>query len=61
MLFKEIIADYSQNQIKPINTLCGQNTELLIVKLGGIYKLPLYFNELKNTVARHTAEGLISS
>jgi hypothetical protein len=37
MLFKEIIPVYSENHMKPINTLCGQNTELLIVKAGGTY------------------------
>jgi hypothetical protein len=34
MLFREIIAVYSENLQKPINTLCGQNAELLIVKVG---------------------------
>jgi hypothetical protein len=34
ILFKEIIAVYSENHMKPINTLCGQNAELLIVKAG---------------------------
>jgi hypothetical protein len=33
MLFKKIIAVYSENHMKPINTLCGQNTELLIIKV----------------------------
>jgi hypothetical protein len=37
MLFKEIIAVYSENHVKPINTLCEQNSELLIVKAGGTY------------------------
>jgi hypothetical protein len=27
MLFKKIIAIYSENHIKRINTLCGQNSE----------------------------------
>jgi len=27
----------SQIHTKPINTLCGQNVELLIVKPGGVY------------------------
>jgi hypothetical protein len=35
MLFKEIIAVYSENHMEPINTLCGQIAELLIVKAGG--------------------------
>jgi len=33
MLYREIIAVYSQIHIKHINTLCGQNVELLNVKL----------------------------
>jgi hypothetical protein len=36
-LFREIIAVYSENHTKPINTLCGQNAELLDVKTGGAY------------------------
>jgi hypothetical protein len=34
MLFKEIIAVYSEKHMKPINKICGQNAELLIVKAG---------------------------
>jgi hypothetical protein len=37
MLFREIIAVYSENHMKPINTLCGKNAELLTVKAGGAY------------------------
>ena len=33
MLYREIIAVYSQIHTKYINTLCGQNVELLNVKL----------------------------
>jgi hypothetical protein len=33
MLYREIIAVYSQIHTKHINTLCGQNVELLNVKL----------------------------
>jgi hypothetical protein len=38
MLFKEMIADYYENHMKQIDTLCGQNTELFIIKvaLGGL-------------------------
>jgi len=32
-LYREIIAVYSQIHTKHINTLCGQNVELLNVKL----------------------------
>jgi hypothetical protein len=34
-MFKEMIAVYIENPMKPINTLCGQNTELLIIEAGG--------------------------
>jgi hypothetical protein len=37
MLFKEIVSVYTENYIKPTNTLCGQNAKLLIVKAGGTY------------------------
>ena len=33
MLYSKIIAVYSQMHTKHINTLCGQNVELLNVKL----------------------------
>ena len=39
MLYREIIAVCSQIHTKHINTLCGQNVELLYVKLalkGGV-------------------------
>jgi hypothetical protein len=35
MLFKEVSFVYCENHIKPINTLCGQNAESLIVKADG--------------------------
>jgi hypothetical protein len=37
MLFKEIIAVYSENHTKHISTLCGYSAELVIVKAGGTY------------------------
>jgi len=37
MLNSEIIAVCSQIRTKHINTLCGQNVELLNVKPGGTY------------------------
>jgi hypothetical protein len=37
MFFNEIITVYSENHMKPMNLLCGQNAELLIVKAGGTY------------------------
>jgi hypothetical protein len=36
-LFKKIIAVYSENYMKYINTHYGQSAELLIVKTGGTY------------------------
>jgi hypothetical protein len=32
-----MIAVYSDNHTKAVNTLCGQNVELPIVKAGGTY------------------------
>jgi hypothetical protein len=37
MLYREIIAVCSEIHTKHINTLCGQNVELLNVKAGGTY------------------------
>jgi hypothetical protein len=37
MLYWEIIAICSQIHTKHTNTLCRQNVELLVVKLGGTY------------------------
>jgi len=37
MLYREIIAVCSEIHTKHINTVCGQNVELLNVKLVGTY------------------------
>ena len=37
MLYREIIAVCSEIHTKHINTLCGQNVELLNVKTAGTY------------------------
>ena len=37
MLYREIIAVCSEIHKKHINTVCGQNVELLCVKPGGTY------------------------
>jgi hypothetical protein len=37
MLFGETVAVYCENHTEHIDTLCGQNAELLCVKAGGIY------------------------
>jgi hypothetical protein len=39
MLYREIIAVCSQIHAKHINTPCGQNTEFLNVKAGGMYSM----------------------
>jgi hypothetical protein len=35
MLLREVIGDYFENDMLPINTLCGQNANLLCVKVCG--------------------------
>jgi len=37
MLYREVIAVCSQIHTKHVNTLCGQNVELLNINPGGIY------------------------
>jgi hypothetical protein len=37
MLIKEVTSVYFDNHTIPINALCGQNAEFLIVKGGGTY------------------------
>jgi hypothetical protein len=37
ILFREIIAVYSDNHTKPINAICGQNAKIPTVKAGGTY------------------------
>jgi hypothetical protein len=37
MLLREMIAVYYDNHTKHIHTLCGQNAEVMNVKLGGTY------------------------
>jgi hypothetical protein len=39
MLYREVIAVCSEIHTKHINTLCGQNVELLNVKPGGAWGL----------------------
>jgi len=38
MLYREIIALFSQIHTKHINTLCGQSVEFVNVKPGGTYR-----------------------
>ena len=51
MLYREIIAVCSQIHTKHINTLCGQNVELLNVKLV-VYTYELYRLEFLNIFYR---------
>ena len=55
MLYREIIAVCSEVHTKHINTLCGQNVELLDVKPGGKYSdhwvLKGYFFVLKGLIS----------
>jgi hypothetical protein len=37
MLFTEILAAYSENDINPLYTLYGHNTQLLTLDVGGRY------------------------
>jgi hypothetical protein len=37
MLFRETVAVYCENQMKHINTVCGQNVRVLNVTAGGTY------------------------
>ena len=61
MLYKEIIAVCSQIHTKHINTLCGQNVEMLNVKLAVLIvsirlymvKKRIYFNVQINPVLRN--------
>jgi hypothetical protein len=46
-LFKEIIAVYSENHMKPINTLCGQKAELLNDNAVGAYSYRCALEDLK--------------
>jgi hypothetical protein len=54
MLYREIIAVCSQIHTKPINTLCGQNVELLNVKLCGTYSDHWAVNTKVNAVIDRT-------
>jgi len=38
-MFKKIFSIYYENHTNQINTLCGQNTEFLDVKAGGLYRV----------------------
>jgi hypothetical protein len=37
MQFRKIIAIYSENRMKHMNTICGQHAKPFNVKAGGIY------------------------
>jgi hypothetical protein len=48
MVPKEAIAAYSDYHTKPTLRLCGENSELLNIKAGGIYNYHVVLN-----VSRH--------
>ena len=50
MLYREIMAVCSEIHTKHINTLCGQNVELLNVKHGGTHSNHCAFNRLNKAV-----------
>jgi len=57
MLCREIIAVCSRIHTKHINTLCGQNVELLNFKPGGTYsEWPLEFIGVKFTSQKYNGE-----
>jgi hypothetical protein len=37
ILFKETVTVYPENHTKTINTFCGQNAELLVIKVSDTY------------------------
>jgi uncharacterized membrane protein len=57
MPFRDLIAAYSENLVKPTNTLCGQNAELAIVSGGGTYSYHYVLkgkaNAEHNRLAKH--------
>jgi len=59
MLYREIIAVFSEIHTKHINTLCGQNVELLNVKPGGIYTGMRRITTFRSTTDRIYDDGPI--
>jgi hypothetical protein len=53
MLFGEAGAVYCENHMEHTNTVCGQNAELLIVKVGGTYSYHCDFKGLIDTLISH--------
>jgi hypothetical protein len=53
VLFNEIIAIYSENRTIPINTLCGQNSQLPKIKAGGMLHVPTNGLESVNHLWSH--------
>jgi len=53
MVYREIIAVCSEIHTKHINTLCGQNVELLNVKPGGTYNNHFCFKGLRDQKKSH--------
>jgi len=58
MLCREIMAVCSQIHTKHINTVCGQNVELLNVKLGGTYSDHCTVNIVTTPIPTHTIQHM---
>ena len=55
MFYREIVADCSQIHTKHINTVCGQNVELLNVKLA------VHIVTLGGTYSDHSAVHIVTT
>jgi len=60
MLYREIIAVCSQIHTKHINTLCGQNVELLNVKLV-VYKVSTGIESVREVACDNTCRRVATS
>ena len=58
MLYREIIAVCSEIHTKHINTLCGQNVELLNVKLA-VHIVTTGLKRVKQTVLKNVQADLL--
>jgi hypothetical protein len=59
VLFREKLAVCSDNHKKPINTLCGQNAELLIVEAGGTCGYHCDFKTLKENFSFQLSRSVL--
>ena len=58
MLYREIIAVCSQIHTQHINTLCGQNVELLNVKPSGTYSDHRFLKRNEFELYKHTPQRM---